>query len=239
MMNDNILPTKLERFIYKINHFVENFRNARIEQAAKHEFERLRIAAKEMNTIKLHFGCGPRILKDWINIDLFFEPCEHYLSSYGEKFYPVPVRGDRCELYAIDTIKTGLPLMDNSVDVVFHEDFIEHLDQKEQFVFLTEVYRVMKPGAIHRINTPDLIESMKRNSNFSKGKNGVFIKEWDDYGHKNILTQESLTQMASLIGYKKIVFNGRDRSSAVGLPLEYRPGKDRAEDGNIFADLIK
>ena len=58
----------------------------------------------------------------------------------------------------MNILEAGLPLPDNSVDAIFHEDFSEHLDQKEQILFLAEALRVLKHGLVHRINTPRFIE---------------------------------------------------------------------------------
>jgi len=66
----------------------------------------------------------------------------------------------------IDITKTCLPLADNSVDVIFHEDFLEHLSQRDQILFLAETLRVLKPSGIHHVNTPNLLSSMKANSTF-------------------------------------------------------------------------
>jgi predicted SAM-dependent methyltransferase len=202
--------------------------------------ERLSHYSSSASNIKLHFGCGPRVLKGWINIDLVFEPYENYLQYYGEKYYPKELRGGKADFIAIDVTKERLPFVDNTVDVVFHEDFIEHLDQRSQIVFLAEALRVLKPGGIHRVNTPDLHASMLNNSDFSLGSAGVYQDEWSKHGHKNVLTEDILTEMAKMIGYKEVHFTNRDESISSLIPREYRPDlNDRDEDGNIFADLVK
>lgn len=192
------------------------------------------------NKVKLHFGCGPRILKDWINIDVLYEPYEKYLKYYGDEHYPVEIRGNRSDFYEFNAIELGIPLPDNSVDVVFHEDFFEHLSQRDQYIFLAETLRVLKPGAIHRINTPNLAKSMQSHSDFSKGINGVYKEEWDSHFHISIMTPNILEEMAKIVGYSQIIFNGKNQSISKDLPKEYRPSEDRDQTtGNVFADLIK
>lgn len=204
------------------------------------DLKRLERFAAETNKIKLHFGCGPRVLKGWVNIDLAFEPYAEYLKYYGDIFYSADVRGDEQDFYSIDVTKEQLPLPDNSVDVIFHEDFIEHLDQRAQLLFLSETNRVLKAGGIHRVNTPDLKASMLMHSKFKLGSAGVYVQEWDNHGHKNVLTANMLAEMASLVGYREVKFNSRNGSISPDMPSEYRPDpKDRPEMGNIFADLIK
>lgn len=204
------------------------------------ENRRLKSATAGKKQIKLHIGCGPRVVKGWINIDLAFEPYEEYLKYYTDKFYAPDIRGTKKDFFAINVAAQPLPLSDNSVDVVFHEDFIEHLDQKEQILFLAESLRVLKKGGVHRVNTPDLGNSMTLHSSFKKGFGGVYQEEWDRHVHKNILTFNNLKELASIVGYETVIKQKRNQSKAIDLPLEYRPDpNDRPEEGNIFADLIK
>jgi SAM-dependent methyltransferase len=198
--------------------------------------ERLRARAT-VTPLRLHIGCGPRVLKDWLNIDRAFEPYESYLEAYGD-FYRHEVRGTRDEFFAID-VTEGLPLPDRSVAVIFHEDFIEHLSQRDAAAFLAEAWRVLQPGGGHRINTPDLGASMRRHSDFSRGLAGTYVGEWDRQGHINVLTPAYLAELAAMTGYSRIEFGSRDQSIIPGLPSEYRPGPDRDDNANIFADLIK
>jgi hypothetical protein len=204
------------------------------------DYKRLETLGSAGATLKLHFGCGPRVLKGWVNIDLKFEPYEKYLASYTDKYYGPEVRGTQEDFYALDITKTGIPLPDNSVEVVFHEDFLEHLSQKEQYIFLAETFRVLKPGGVHRVNTPNLLSSMKTHTKFGEGIKGVYKEEWDLNGHVCVVTPKYLEDIAANIGYSKVLFSKRDDSISKDIPLEYRPGADRdSEEGNIFADLIK
>lgn len=213
---------------------------AKSQAGNSEDFSRLKKSFSKHDVLKLHFGCGPRVLKGWINIDLMFEPYEKYLKYYTDEFYPESIRGSKEDFFSIDITKTGLPLSDNSVDVVFHEDFLEHLTQKEQIIFLAETFRVLKKGGIHRVNTPRLDTSMRKNSNFSKGFAGVYKDEWNNHRHLDVLTPKILEEYAVMVGYSKVVFNSKNGSTSPLLPKEYRPSGDRSqENGNIFADLVK
>ena len=123
----------------------------------------------------------------------------------------------------------------------FHEDFIEHISQKQQVCFLAETLRVLKHGSWHRVNTPCLMASMRRHSRFEEGMQGVYIGEWDNWQHISLFTRHSLEEMARMVGYRDVVFNLRNQSvSPFALNAEVRPGPDRhALSGNIFADLLK
>jgi len=207
--------------------------------------QRMTNALAQNTIVKVHFGCGPRVLKRWINIDLHYEPYHNYLQYYTDKFYPEVIRGDQSDFYAIDVTQKPLPLPDNSVDVIFHEDFLEHLNQRDQVLFLVEALRVLKKGGVHRINTPNLIASMREHSDFSNGFAGVYVDEWNRWHHLNVLTPAMCEEMALMVGYSLVSFNRRDQSIIKEhLPLEYRPafkdsGARSEKDGNIFADLVK
>ena len=240
-MKKNYIKKIIKKIINSIGYNISKIDKTSIifDKNADFFIKKLLMDYKKNNLVKIHFGCGPRIIKGWINIDLSFEPYENYLKYYTDKYYPEKIRGDKNDFYAIDITKKGLPLPDNSVDIIFHEDFLEHINQKDQIIFLSETLRILKKGGIHRVNTPNLLTSMKDHSDFTKGYNGVYIYEWDKHKDLNVLTPDMLKEMAITVGYSKIFFNTRNKSLSNEIPLEYRPADDRTEDGNIFADLIK
>jgi predicted SAM-dependent methyltransferase len=188
--------------------------------------------------VKLHFGSGPRVLKGWINIDIAYQPYEPYLDYYGNEFFPPELRGTIDDFMPLDVTEAPLPFENNSVDLIFHEDFIEHLDQRQSYLFLAETFRIMKPGTIQRVNTPDLMWSQGYYSKSGKGFHGVYQEEWLLWDHKNLFTRNYLKDIATSIGFE-VVFQQRDISISNKIPKEFRPGTDRLAIGNIFADLIK
>lgn len=82
----------------------------------------------------LNIGCGKRYHKDWVNIDV------------------APPTDD---VIRVNIIK-GLPFTDNSFDVVYHSNVLEHLPSQMGENMTLECYRILKPGGIIRINVPDL-----------------------------------------------------------------------------------
>lgn len=76
---------------------------------------------------KIQFGSGKNILPGWENTDL--------------------PRVDIRKPLTYDT---------NSVDLVFHEHVIEHLDEVDGFNFMAECYRILNPGGIMRVSCPSL-----------------------------------------------------------------------------------
>jgi len=56
-------------------------------------------------------------------------------------------------------VRRGLPLPDNCFDAVYANHILEHLTPDEGQKFVTELHRVLKPGGICRLVTPDLERS--------------------------------------------------------------------------------
>ena len=80
---------------------------------------------------KLHFGAGPISLDGWLNCDL--------------------ITGD----VHVD-LERPLPLPSGAFACAFGEHVIEHLDERAIPGLLRELHRVLRPGGVLRLTTPDL-----------------------------------------------------------------------------------
>jgi predicted SAM-dependent methyltransferase len=83
--------------------------------------------------IKLHFGCGPRIMVDWVNID-------------GWSFPGIDLATD---------LRQSLPFGDGTCRLIFTEHVFEHIDADFRMPVLREFLRVLRPGGTLRIVVPD------------------------------------------------------------------------------------
>ena len=83
--------------------------------------------------LKLHLGCGNIVLDGWLNLDLD--------SSVAD---------------VIHDLTKPLPFADGSVRYIFAEHMIEHVEYAEAECLLRECRRVLAPGGIVRMTTPDL-----------------------------------------------------------------------------------
>jgi predicted SAM-dependent methyltransferase len=84
--------------------------------------------------VRLHVGSGHHRLTGWVNVDI--------LSSA-----PVDVVAD---------LACGLPFRDAHIDYIHTEDFVEHIDLESGRRFFAEAFRVLRPGGVMRVLTPDL-----------------------------------------------------------------------------------
>lgn len=83
--------------------------------------------------LKLHLGCGSINLAGWTNIDLESKEADMHLD-----------------------LRQALPFETSTVDFIYAEHFIEHVDRDEAGRLLKELLRVLKPGGVVRLVTPDL-----------------------------------------------------------------------------------
>lgn len=85
--------------------------------------------------VALHAGAGGHYIRGWINADR--DPASGRLDLIAD-------------------LARAIPLRDGSVELIHSEDFLEHLDHAGGIEFIREAHRVLKPGGVMRILTPDL-----------------------------------------------------------------------------------
>lgn len=83
--------------------------------------------------MKLHLGCGKRIIPGFVHIDAIDYPhVDHVATIDNLSFVP-----------------------DNSVDVIYNCHVLEHFKRRDVGRVLQEWLRVLKPGGTLRISVPD------------------------------------------------------------------------------------
>ena len=87
---------------------------------------------REMQMVNV--GCGRHFHRDWVNLDLVSR-------------IPGVVRYD---------LRHGLPFSEGACDVIYHSHLLEHLTNENARSFLSDCFRVLKPGGILRVVVPDL-----------------------------------------------------------------------------------
>ncbi|MBF0271298.1 MAG: methyltransferase domain-containing protein [Magnetococcales bacterium] len=104
----------------------------------------------------LHCGSGAAWKQNWLNTD-----AETFTGSNGVQTKPVslftPDGYAHTNFYYLQhDATTPFPIPDNLFDHCYAEHFIEHLNRDQGLAFLQEVHRMLRPGGILRLSTPDL-----------------------------------------------------------------------------------
>lgn len=87
---------------------------------------------KEKKTSILNLGCG---------------------KTNGEDFFGI----DICDNDGVDLVadcEKGIPVPDNTFDMVFARDFLEHIVPQKNIFIMEEIYRVLKPGGALEFMVP-------------------------------------------------------------------------------------
>lgn len=150
---------------------------------------------------KLQIGSGSNLLEGWLNVGISVE--ESWKGVYmdaGKRF----------------------PLPDESMNFVYSEHLFEHLTYQQAQNMLKESYRVLKPGGIMRLATPDLRFLLglyqepekplhKAYMQFSVKDDGmpaspvyVISRFHTNWGHQIIYDRETLTRMLEEVGFRDI-----------------------------------
>lgn len=88
---------------------------------------------RQMKGVRLHLGCGKRVIPGWTNIDCF--------AADGIAF--------ECDF------RDPLPFTNDSVSMLYSEHVLEHLHEEEAHGLLHECFRVLSPGGYIRLGVPD------------------------------------------------------------------------------------
>jgi predicted SAM-dependent methyltransferase len=160
-------------------------------------------------------GCGPVFLRGYLNIGYWTQlaPGVAYKDPNG-------VTGT---VLLNHDLSKGIPAADNSLDVIYHSHFLEHLTYKEGWSFLKECHEKLKPGGVHRIVVPDL--ELWINSYFTKDqfifekyreevldndkemystRAAIFMGMLHNHEHKCGWDYETLEYVLSKVGFKQI-----------------------------------
>ncbi|MBP6311729.1 MAG: methyltransferase domain-containing protein [Flavobacteriales bacterium] len=82
----------------------------------------------------LNVGCGNKTHPDWVNIDMASNSPDVIVAN----------------------ILKGMPFPDNTFDVVYHSQVLEHFPKERAHAFIKECCRVLKPNGVIRVVVPDL-----------------------------------------------------------------------------------
>ena len=161
---------------------------------------RIKKYLKESAEPKLQLGCCKNPLPGWLNTDISLRSVYGVYLDAGKSF----------------------PLPDASFEYVYSEHLFEHLTYQQAQNMLKESYRVLKPGGVMRVATPDLRFLLglyqepekplhKEYMEYSVKDNGmpaspvyVISRFHTNWGHQIIYDRETLTRKLEEVGFKDI-----------------------------------
>jgi predicted SAM-dependent methyltransferase len=112
--------------------------------------------------VKLHLGCGPVIVPGWVNVDKSPNVLLSRVPALkrGMARIGVLTQGHVDASFTRDVVHAdvlaGLPYPDGSAERIYHAHVIEHLSRPQALRFLQECARLLAPGGVMRVTTPDL-----------------------------------------------------------------------------------
>lgn len=147
----------------------------------------------------LQIGCGKNVLSGWLNSDISLKDSRSGIYMDAGKPFPLP---------------------DSSFDYVYSEHLFEHLTYQQAQNMLKESYRVLKPGGVIRIATPDLQFLMRlyqepekpihkdymaysvKDSEIPATPVYVINKFHTSWRHQIIYDRETLSEALETVGFK-------------------------------------
>ena len=111
----------------------------------------------------LNLACGPMTHPAWVNVDFsaytrlakfkWLAPLLRKAGILNDIRYKrlMSLSG---QIICHD-LRKGIPFPSNSIDVIYHSHFIEHLTRQDAVRFTRECHRVLKTNGIIRVATPD------------------------------------------------------------------------------------
>ncbi|MBD2773263.1 methyltransferase domain-containing protein [Iningainema tapete] len=179
------------------------------------------------NLTKIHYACGENFIADWLNVDF----------TIKQGIIPKQERSK----YVCSEVNLIVkhPFPDNCFSFGFAEDFLEHLQQADSIVFLSECFRTLIADGVLRLSFPGLEGVLNKHYKVYDYRNTIQAKQeaYTMWEHLHFYSREELRLVAEQIGYRAINFvdygvsnypelNGLDtRKEQIGL--------------NTYVELVK
>lgn len=185
----------------------------------------LRLRRLPRHGLKLHLGCGTVRLADWVNIDIETSQADLTLD-----------------------ITRGLPLPDRSARLIYHEHVMEHITIDEAKACLSDWFRLLEPGGVLRIATPDLAYVVERyggdwrNQAWLKLPEYAFVQTRGEmlntsmrwWGHQYLYDEEELRRRMTDAGFQTI------RRCALGeSPVTELTRLETREDSQLILEGVR
>jgi len=167
------------------------------------------------NFSKYHLGCGGLFIRGFLNIDFYPNVAPDTLYSNH--------RGIEGANFLNYDLTKGVPGEDDTIELIYHCHFLEHLAYPEARRLLRQAYARLKPGGMMRILVPDLElwiqnyhdnnaaffdayrrQSLDNNCDVYKTKAAVFMGMLHGHGHRWGYDYETLHWLLQRVGFGEI-----------------------------------
>ena len=187
---------------------------------------------------KLHVGCGGYYIEGWLNADI---DLRRKVDIFLDARRPLPFEDDRFHL-------------------VFAEHLIEHITFAEARRFCSELRRVLRPGGVVRLSTPDLRfllgyyeDASAEAEQYTEYHSREFLRTdlrskalvvsnfFYDFGHRVIYDWELLEGLLREAGFHQIERRRAGESPHAELKGIERHGRDYPfnEQESMVAEAVK
>jgi predicted SAM-dependent methyltransferase len=185
---------------------------------------RLRASRYPRRGLKLHLGCGTVHLDGWVNIDL----------EAG-----ADLRLD---------VRRPLPFPDGAARLIYHEHLMEHLTVEEGGAGLRDWFRLLAPGGVLRIATPDLAYVVERYQGAWRDQSWLALPEYAFirtraeminvafrwWGHQYLYDGEELERRVKEAGFAPV-----RRCALRESPLPELAGLETRDDSKLILEGVR
>lgn len=104
---------------------------------------------------KLDLGCGTNKQKDFHGVDsIKFDGVDTVFDLAHKIRIPKEIDASGNQYIGRVGEYAKWPWEDNSIEAIYSNHFIEHLEPMERVHFVNEIYRILKPGGQAQVNAP-------------------------------------------------------------------------------------
>jgi len=179
---------------------------------------------------RINIGCGKTPTKGWMNLDnspsiiLSNSPTKYFIAKIfgflNNKQIKNIIWNKKKRILFLD-VRKKMPFPSNSVECIYTSHMIEHLSRDDFLYFLNEAFRVLEPGGILRVATPDLkiavnsyLQTQDADAfmekilvvpppiNTIKQKISLFFTGYRQ--HQWMYDEKSLSKLIKKVGFKKV-----------------------------------
>jgi predicted SAM-dependent methyltransferase len=143
----------------------------------------------------------------------------------------------RADIYVDITKK--LPFEDNSIDYIFCEEAIEHINLNDGIALLKECWRILKEGGTMRITTPNL-DWFAENSTLSVDSCHQINEIFYNHDHRYLYTTKALRYFVEQTGFVNIVQSSyKDSNSQLGYLDSHADRFNHSPDISQYLEIQK